>query len=160
MLYGLLVALLVIVCFLLIMVILIQQGKGGIGLGSSFGAAQMLFGGSGGQDIFQKITWTLGTIFMLGSLGLFLMGAKNTDYANYLNKNKFAQRPMQMPVAPTGDTAKTGVPAQAPVSSSGDAAQMPAMPVDNVAKTDASAVQTPVTPVQTPVAPVDNAAKN
>lgn len=111
MLYGLLVALLVVVCFLLILVILIQQGKGGIGLGSSFGGAQMLFGGSGGQDIFQKITWILGLIFMLGSLGLFLLGSKSVDYSVYLSKNNNANKQVQTPAmpknVPAADIAKT-----------------------------------------------------
>lgn len=97
MLYGLLVTLLIFVCILLILVILIQQGKGGIGLGSFGGGAQMLFGGSGGQDIFQKITWTLGAIFMIGSLGLFLLGSKSHDYSGYFNKRNAAQRQVQMP---------------------------------------------------------------
>ena len=86
MLYGLLVTLFVFVCFLLILVILIQQGKGGLGLGAIGGGAQMLFGGSGGQDIFQKITWTLGAIFMLGSLGLFLLGSKKTSYSRFIGR--------------------------------------------------------------------------
>jgi len=86
MLYGLLVTFFVFVCFLLIMVILIQQGKGGLGLGSIGGGAQMLFGGSGGQDIFQKITWTLGAIFMLGSLGLFILGSKGIKFTSFLGR--------------------------------------------------------------------------
>lgn len=73
MLFGLLVALFTFVCLLLVLIILVQQGKGGIGLGSLGGGTQMLFGGSGGQDIFQKITWVLGAIFMFGSLVLALM---------------------------------------------------------------------------------------
>lgn len=73
MLYGLLVSLFIFVCFLLILLILIQQGKGNMGLGNMGGGAQMLFGGSGGQDLFQKVTWALGTFFMVGSLLLALM---------------------------------------------------------------------------------------
>ena len=73
MLLGLLITLFTFVCFLLILMILVQQGKGGMGLGSLGGGTQMLFGGSGGQDIFQKITWFLGAIFMFGSLILALM---------------------------------------------------------------------------------------
>lgn len=123
MLYGLLVTLLVFVCFLLILVILIQQGKGGIGLGSSFGGAQMLFGGSGGQDIFQKITWTLGAIFMLGSLGLFLLGSKKADYSSYLSNKNFAKTempaPAQAPVAPAkNEPIQEATAAQAPVAQS------------------------------------------
>jgi len=76
MIFGLMVTLFSFVCFLLVLVILIQQRKGGMGLGSLGGGAQMLFGGSGGQDIFQKITWVLGAIFMIGSLVLALLKTK------------------------------------------------------------------------------------
>lgn len=61
------------------LVILVQQSKGGLGLGSLGGGAQMLFGGSGGTDIFQKITWILGAIFMFGSLVLALMKAPSSE---------------------------------------------------------------------------------
>jgi preprotein translocase subunit SecG len=44
-----------------------------MGLGAFGGGSQMLFGGSGGQDIFQKITWVLGALFIAGSLVLSLM---------------------------------------------------------------------------------------
>lgn len=47
-----------------------------MGLGNMGGGAQMLFGGSGGQDILQKITWVLGTIFMVGSLTLGIMKSR------------------------------------------------------------------------------------
>lgn len=80
MLYGFLVSLFVFNCLLLILLILIQQGKGNMGLGNMGGGAQMLFGGSGGQDLFQKITWVLGTIFMLGSLTLALMKTHQPAY--------------------------------------------------------------------------------
>lgn len=56
-------------CILLVLLILIQKGKGSLGLGSGFGGgSQMLFGGSGGQDLFQKVSWILGTILMGGGL--------------------------------------------------------------------------------------------
>ena len=94
MLYGLLVSVLVVVCLLLILVILIQQGKGGIGLGGSFGGAQVLFGGSGGQDLFQKTTWVLGVIFMSGALMLTLMKSKETKQIQYLATNYTAHLPI------------------------------------------------------------------
>jgi len=104
MLYGLLVTLFVFVCLLLILVILIQQGKGGLGLGSIGGGAQMLFGGSGGQDIFQKITWTLGAIFMLGSLGLFILGSKGIRFTSILGKKTPVRRQVPKPAMPTAAT--------------------------------------------------------
>ncbi len=80
MLYGLLVSLFVFNCFLLVLIILIQQGKGNMGLGNMGGGAQMLFGGSGGQDLFQKITWGLGAIFMAGSLMLAIMKSSQPSH--------------------------------------------------------------------------------
>lgn len=79
MLYGLLITLFVLVCALLVLIILIQKGKSSIGLGSLGGSTQMLFGGSGGQDLFQKITWALGFLFMAGSLGLAIMKKPNSS---------------------------------------------------------------------------------
>jgi preprotein translocase subunit SecG len=76
-LYYVLVTLFVILCFLLATLILVQKGKGSLGLGYLGGSTQMLFGGSGGQDLFQKITWGLGALFMAGSLALALMKTSN-----------------------------------------------------------------------------------
>jgi len=73
MLYELLLAVFVINSLFLLLIVMIQQGKGNMGLGNLGGASQMLFGGSGGQDIMQKTTWVLGTIFMTLSLILALM---------------------------------------------------------------------------------------
>lgn len=65
----------VILCVFLAIFILIQQGKGDLGLGS-MGGSQMLFGGSGGQNFFEKATWTMGAIFILGALGLSILKSK------------------------------------------------------------------------------------
>ena len=73
MIYQLAITLFVILCFLMILIILMQKGKSSMGLGGLGGGTQMLFGGSGGQDLFQKVTWALGTIFMVGSLILAMV---------------------------------------------------------------------------------------
>lgn len=83
MLYSLLMTFFIIICFLIIAIILIQQGKGNMGLGSIGGNTQMLFGGSGGQDVFQKTTWVLGALFMGGSLALAIMRTKQTYISKY-----------------------------------------------------------------------------
>ena len=83
MLHGFFTAVFVIVCFLLILLILIQKGKGGMGLGSLGGGSQMLFGGSGGQDLFQKITWGLSAFFLFGSLLLSLMKSPHTKLSHH-----------------------------------------------------------------------------
>lgn len=91
MLYGLLITLFIFVCFLLISLVLIQQGKSSIGIGGLGGGAQMLFGGSGGQDVFQKTTWVLGFLFMFGSLGLTLL--KNHEGKRSLYTRRMASMP-------------------------------------------------------------------
>jgi preprotein translocase subunit SecG len=83
MVYGLLLTLFVFICVFLVLIILIQQGKSNMGLGNLGGGAQMLFGGSGGQDIFQKTTWILGVLFMAGSLGLALMKSRSFERSGY-----------------------------------------------------------------------------
>lgn len=55
-----------------------------MGIGAIGGGSQMLFGGSGGQDIFQKITWVLGAIFMVGSLVLSLMKSVESKKLHYV----------------------------------------------------------------------------
>ena len=82
----------------MILLVLIQKGKGGMGIGNFGGGNQMLFGGSGGQDLFQKVTWVLGAILMAGSLFLATWKAKQ------MGMNTSSQRrPVpthQMPASP------------------------------------------------------------
>lgn len=68
--FVLLLVLFVIVSALLGIFVLIQQGKGDMGMGSLTSSAQLLFGGAGGQSFLEKITWVLGALFILGALGL------------------------------------------------------------------------------------------
>ena len=81
MLYQLLVGAYVFLCFLLGIIILVQQSKSSAGIGAFTGQTQMLFGGSGGQDFLQKLTWILGTLLMVGSLTLSLWKASQHQVA-------------------------------------------------------------------------------
>lgn len=71
-----------------------------MGLGSLGGSSQMLFGGSGGQDLFQKITWFLVAIFMSGSLMLTLMKSSSSRTLHYSYKQPAAQPIVPAPQAP------------------------------------------------------------
>ncbi len=73
-----LIVLFVILSLFLALFILIQQGKGDMGLGGLGGGGQMLFGGSGGQSFFEKLTWIMGAIFIFGALGLSILKTKET----------------------------------------------------------------------------------
>jgi len=94
MLFGLLLSVYVFVCIMLILMILVQKGKGSMGIGNLGGGTQMLFGGSGGQDIFQKITWGLGVIFVGGSLLLSIMKTHNYQSSRYISQTRAATQPM------------------------------------------------------------------
>jgi preprotein translocase subunit SecG len=94
MLYGFLLTLYIINCLFLILIILMQKGKGSMGLGGLGGGTQMLFGGSGGQDMFQKITWVLGAIFMVGALMLSLMKSSEHKSFSYVSSNYTNQMPI------------------------------------------------------------------
>ncbi len=60
----------VLVCLSLIMIILLQTGKGA-GMGAAFGgASQTLFGSTGKADFFSKFTIAAAIIFVLTSISL------------------------------------------------------------------------------------------
>jgi preprotein translocase subunit SecG len=65
-----------ILCALIILLVLIQRGKGNMGLGNVGGNNQMLFGSSGGQDVFQKVTWMCCFLLLSGSLVLAISRGK------------------------------------------------------------------------------------
>ena len=95
MLYELLLTLYIVNCMFLVLLVLMQKGKSGMGLGGLGGGAQMIFGGSGGQDIFQKMTWILGTIFMSGALFLALIRSSEYKKFQYINPSKTVQTDIQ-----------------------------------------------------------------
>jgi preprotein translocase subunit SecG len=100
--YTFLMILFIFLCVFLALFILIQQGKSDWGLGSMSGS-QILFGGSGGQGFFEKTTWILGAIFILGSLGLAILKSKE-NRASILEGVKIegaAQAKMPIQKAPT-----------------------------------------------------------
>ncbi|MCK4265344.1 preprotein translocase subunit SecG [Candidatus Babeliales bacterium] len=99
---GFLTFLYVSVSVFLALFIYIQQGKGDMGLGGLGGGSQTLFGGSGGQNFFEKTTWALGAIFILGALGLSIIkstyteskleGYRATPAAQYPGKNMLPEK--------------------------------------------------------------------
>ena len=65
-----------------------------MGLGNLGGGAQTLFGGSGGQDLFQKATWTLGALYIGGSLLLSIMKAQQFQVGRYIKTHVPISQPM------------------------------------------------------------------
>src|SRR5207247_11361305 len=76
-LYYLLTTVYVLVCVMLLLVILLQQGKGG-DMAAAFGggSSQTAFGARGGATLLSKITAVFAVLFMMGALGLAIMGRR------------------------------------------------------------------------------------
>jgi len=74
--YGLLLALHILICLSLVIVVLLQSGKGGGLAGGAFGGtAQTVFGGRGATDFMTRATMVLGGAFFLTSLALALLSS-------------------------------------------------------------------------------------
>jgi preprotein translocase subunit SecG len=80
MLYYLVVILYVIVCGLLILTILLQQGKGG-DIANAFGggSSQAVFGARSGATLLTRATSVLAVLFVIGSMVLTVWGTRGTS---------------------------------------------------------------------------------
>lgn len=69
--FALLIVFHVLICIALIIVVLLQSGKGAeIGASFGAGASQTVFGAAGGKTFMGKLTTAIAVIFMLTSLTL------------------------------------------------------------------------------------------
>lgn len=90
----------------LILIVLLQQGKGA-GMGLAFGGgSQTVFGASGG-NILTKITAVAATIFMVTSLSLFYLSSRQGASVMRGIKPPAATSETGAVTAPTGLTAPT-----------------------------------------------------
>ena len=103
----------VITCVLLVLVIMIQSGKGAEISASFGGSSQTVFGSSGGANFFVKFTQGAAAVFMITSLALTILGGQ-------ARKSLFDAAP--------ASTAATNpvVPAQQPAQPAAPAAQQSA----------------------------------
>src|SRR5438128_4724839 len=74
--YYLISALYVLVCFVLLLVILLQQGKGDMAAAFGGGSSQSAFGARAGATVLSKATAVLAVLFMLGALALAILGVR------------------------------------------------------------------------------------
>jgi preprotein translocase subunit SecG len=123
-LYYLATTLYVLVCLCLLLVILLQQGKGG-DMASAFGggSSQTAFGARGGATVLSKATAILAGLFMLGALVLAVIGQRGPGS---IVSGTPAPRPVQAPkpATPTGTPATPA--GQAPATPTNPAPPAPA----------------------------------
>jgi len=105
----------VIVCIALIMIVLLQTGKGG-DMGAAFGggSSQSLFGSTGASTFLSKATTVAAVVFMITSLALAYMSSNQTGKSIMTN----TQAPASAPATPESkpdeaqNTPKTAAPSQ------------------------------------------------
>ena len=84
------------VCLFLILVVLLQQGRGG-GMGSAFGGATaQVFGGRGAGNFLTRLPGLCAAIFMLTSIGLaYLSSAGDRELKEFEKKQQQQQHQQQ-----------------------------------------------------------------
>ncbi|MDY0088804.1 MAG: preprotein translocase subunit SecG [Flavobacteriaceae bacterium] len=106
--FSVFLVLITIVCFLLVLVIMVQNPKGG-GLSSSFGGTQQLGGYQKTSDFLDKSTWTLGIILivliLLSNLGEFNQGNTITIDSSGVTPVQTTPAPLSTPA--TEETSAT-----------------------------------------------------
>lgn len=123
----------VVTCILLILVIMIQSGKGAEISASFGGSSQTVFGSSGGANFFVKLTQGAAAIFMVTSLVLTIMGSQNKK--SLFETAPATQAPVSQPATPAQPAAQPAAPATAPQGTAPAAPQAgaPAAPAQKAA---------------------------
>jgi preprotein translocase subunit SecG len=111
--YTLITVLLFITCILLILIVLVQNSKGG-GLASNFQASNQIMGVRKTTDFLEKATWGLAIALLLLSVGgTAFIPRENRVGGQSAIKNQIenAVDPNQVPSFPAPADAKTAAPA-------------------------------------------------
>jgi preprotein translocase subunit SecG len=108
MLYYLVLTVYVIVCFVLMLVVLLQQGKGG-DIANAFGggSSQAAFGARAGATVLSRATTVCAVLFVVGAVVLGIMG-------NSQGGSVVGGRAPAAPAAPAGSTQPGSTPPPAP----------------------------------------------
>ena len=111
--YTLVIVLLFITCVLLILIVLVQNSKGG-GLASNFQASNQIMGVRKTADFLEKATWALaGTLLFLSIVGTAFIPRDNQVGGQSVLKDKIenAIDPNQVPSFPAPTATQTTTPA-------------------------------------------------
>ena len=126
----------IVVCVALIMIVLLQTGKGA-DMGAAFGggSSQTLFGSTGASTFLSKATTGAAIIFMLTSLALAYMSTQRTGGESIMDK---AAAPVEQPAPAAPAQGDTSTPeAAAPAAPTQGEQTTPAAPTaDQPAKTE------------------------
>ncbi len=119
--FSVFLVLITIVSFLLVVVIMVQNPKGG-GLSSTFGGSQMMGGVQKTTDFLDKSTWTLGAILIV------LILLSSLSFSGYGSSESFIDEsalPAPATTAPAAGTDGAATPATQPQGAATTPAQQP-----------------------------------
>ena len=110
--YYVVAALFVINCFVLMFVILLQQGKGG-DIASAFGggSSQAAFGARSGATVLSRATTVCAALFVIGAIVLGILGQRGPGS---VIGGRAQPLPASAPAAPAPAAPAPGAPAPAP----------------------------------------------
>ena len=114
--YTLITVLLFITCILLVLIVLVQNSKGG-GLASNFQASNQIMGVRKTTDFLEKATWVLaGALLFLSIIGTAFIPRENRVGSQSAIKDQIenAIDPNQVPSFPAPADTKTTTPAPTP----------------------------------------------
>jgi preprotein translocase subunit SecG len=95
----------VLVCVILILVVLLQAGRGSsMGLSFGGGASQTVFGSTGGKNFFARVTTGLAIVFMVTSIMLSILSSRSAR----------TYRGLMRQLPDTGESSAPAAPAQPP----------------------------------------------
>lgn len=128
----------VIVCFMVMLVVLIQPGKSG-GLGAALGGAgaQQIFGGRGAGNFLTRTTWIAASVFFITSVTLAYISTSTGDSLKDVSEAAARERGSE------------GAPAEPPPAAP---AGTPPAPTDTAAGTAPTSEPAPAAPAE-PAAP-------
>ena len=128
MLYYLVAGIYVLVCLTLMLVVLLQQGKGG-DIANAFGggSSQAAFGARSGATVLSRTTAIAAAVFMIGAVILGVMGQRGPgSVLGTINVPAPVPTPVTTPAPAAATPAATPAPATAPAESSAAPAATPA----------------------------------
>ncbi len=128
MLYYLVAGIYVLVCLTLMLVVLLQQGKGG-DIANAFGggSSQAAFGARSGATVLSRTTAIAAAVFMIGAVILGVMGQRGPgSVLGTINVPAPVPTPATTPAPAAATPAATPAPATAPADSSAAPAATPA----------------------------------
>ena len=127
--YGVILALHILICVALIAVVLVQSGKGGGLAGGAFGgSAQTVFGGRGAVDFVTRATVILGALFFTTSLTLAIMKNSQAGAARSLMQEEARRTAPLVPGAAPAPTGTAPGPGTSPAPSTTPSGAQPSSP--------------------------------